>query len=516
MWRFHGLLARALNRCHASNIQGCVHGETEALNPSSLIPLGQNVGSKSYSSQSSGAHSGQNEQKHKKRGNFQFCTGQLPRYTVLDAVGLGATAVFFLHLARQVSFHCPSSKSQKDRFSQRSYLEQILSSLCSRLSVRNHILPNSIQSSTWNGIQLQSDTALQDVDVSLESASPTSYSGNYLNHHVAEQESCTDDHIGFSHGSDLRSEEITSRPVNELLETKENHGETLNLAASRLLDLTEASVPTVLNIFGIISARDSADYKSAFRFFQESAEIGYSKAQYNTAVCYEKGKGVTKDMTKAAEYYRLAARGGHQLAKYRYARHLLQSNSEETPSALQLLLEAAQAGVKEAQAYLGVFYSKESHFDPQKAARYFLMAAENGDDQSRYYLGVCYERGFGVIASRLEALRHYEMAAKSGHESAQQKLREMQKLQTQDLSSPLNSLRAAASSPCLPVLEQTNFWTNTTYAASHTNSLGLPHSLSAGDLFVMPSTNSGSYLLPPIHMTAMTPPMASLRAIGVG
>ncbi|CAI9551776.1 unnamed protein product [Staurois parvus] len=518
MWRIPGLLGRALNRCHASNIQGCVHGETEALNPSSLIPLGQNVGSKSYSSQSSGAHSGQNEQKHKKRGNFQFCTGQLPQYTVLNAFSVGATAVIFLHLARQASLYCRTNKPQEDRCSRRSYLEQILSSLyqCSRSSVSNHILSKNVQSSTWSNAQLRSDAALQDVDNSLESASLASSSDNDLLHHLVEQDSCSDVNLGSSHGLDHSSEESTSRPVNELREPKEDHVESLNLAASHLLELTQTSVPTVLNIFGIISARDSADYKSAFHFFQESAETGYNKAQYNTAVCYEKGKGVAKDMTKAAEYYGLAASGGHQLAKYRYARHLLQSTSGDTQSALQLLLEAAQAGVKEAQAYLGVFYSKESHFDPEKAAKYFWMAAENGDVQSRYHLGVCYEKGFGVSVSRLEALTHYEKAAKSGHELAQQKLLEMQQLQSPDLSSPLNSLRAAVSSPCLPVLEQTNFWTKATYAASSTNSLGLPHSMSTGDLLVMSPANSGSYLLPPFYKTAMTPPMASLRVIGVG
>ncbi|XP_040200905.1 death ligand signal enhancer isoform X3 [Rana temporaria] len=519
MWRISGLLGRALNRCHAPNFQGCVHGETEALNPSSLIPLGQNVGSKS--SQSSGAHSGQNEQKRKKKRNFEFCTGQLPQYTALDAFGVGAAALFFLHLARQASFHCRTSKPQEDRCSRRNYLEQILSSLYpgSRFSVGNHILPKSVQSSTWNDIKLQNDAALQDVDVSLESASSVSSSESDHLHHLAEQgmaDSSTDDNLGFSLGSDAGLEESTSRPVNEPQDLKEDHGESLNLAASRLLDLTETSVPTVLNIFGIISARDRANYKSAFHFFQEAAESGYSKAQYNVAVCYEKGKGVAKDMTKAADYYRLAASGGHQLAKYHYARHLLQSNSEETQSAVQLLQDAAQAGVKEAQAYLGVFYSKAANFDPEKAARYFWMAAENGDVQSRYHLGVCYERGFGVPMSRLEALRHYEKAAKSGHEPAQQKLLDMQQPKTQDLSSPLNSLRAAASSPCLPVLERTNFWTKATYTASNTNSLGLPHSMSSGDLLVMSPANSGSYLLPPIHVSAMTPPMASLRAIGVG
>ncbi|XP_075066111.1 death ligand signal enhancer [Mixophyes fleayi] len=517
MWRIQGLLARALNRFHAANVQGCVHGEADALNPSSLIPLGQNAGSKSYSSQSSGPESGQNGQQQKKRGTFQFCTGQVPQYTMLDAVGLGAAAVFFLHLARQVSFHCPTGTSQEDRCPRSTYLRQIFSSLsqCNNLFVRSHVVPKGVQPCTWNDILLQGEAALQDTDVSLENSSSAPSSGSDSLHLAEKGELQIGDtsDIGSSYESD-NSAENASSPTQSLLEPKEEIGETLQDAASRLVDVTETSLPTVLNIFGIISTRDSADHRTAFRFFRESAESGYSKAQYNTAVCYEKGRGVTKDMTKAAEYYFLAAKGGHQQAKYRYARHLLMSKPEDTQSAVQMLQEAAQAGLKEAQAYLGVYYSKESHFDPQKAVRYFWMAAENGDVQSRYNLGVCYERGFGVPASRQEAVKHYERAAKSGHGQAQQKVLAMQTHQAEGLgsSSPLASLRAAASSPCLPVLERINIWTK----PNTTNSLGLPHSLSTGDLLIMSPADSGSYFLAPVHVTGMAPPMASLRAIGVG
>ncbi|XP_068134204.1 death ligand signal enhancer [Hyperolius riggenbachi] len=517
MWRVPGLLGRALSRFQAVNVQGCVHGEAEALNPSSLIPLGQNVGSRSYSSQSSGGNNGQNGQERRKRGHSYFCGGQLPQYSVLDAIGVGAAAVFFLHLARQLSFHCPSRRSQEDPSSRRPCLRQILTSLSqnSNLSVSSHIVPKSIPSSAWDGIRLDSDINLQDSDVDT----PAPSSGRPPLHHVVQQvDSYSDDfpEIAFAQGPALSREESTSKPAQQLLEPKEELGESLNVAASHLLDVAESSVPTVLNIFGIITARDNGDYRTAFRFFQESADSGYSKAQYNTAVCYEKGRGVAKDMTKAAEYYRLAATGGHQFAKYRYARHLLQSNQGDAEPAVQLLQEAAEAGVKEAQAYLGVFYSKESHFDPQKAARYFWMAAENGDVQSRYHLAVCYERGFGVPASTQEALRHYDRAAKSGHEPAQQRMQVMQQLPEQELSSPLASLRAASSSPCLPVLEKTNVRMKAAYSASSPNALGLPHSMSTGDLLVMSPAASRSYLLPPIHLKAMQPAIASLRAIGVG
>ncbi|CAJ0929921.1 unnamed protein product [Ranitomeya imitator] len=429
MWRIPGLFARALNRFHAANVQGCVHGEAEALNPSCLIPLGQNAGSRSYSSQSSGDYGRQNGQEQKRRGSFQFCTGQLPQYCMLDAVGLGAAAVFFLHLARQISFHCSINSSQEDRAPRRTCLEQILKSFsqCHQLSVKSHIVPQAVQPLAWKDLPLHGGANQQDGDASLQPYSAAPASGR-RHHLVAVPEvSQTEDFldVGSTYGPVTREDEPSSS-AREPLKPKEESGESLQGAASRLLDVTETSVPTVLNIFGIISARDSGDYRSAFHFFQESAAAGYIKAQYNTAVCYERGKGVGKDLSKAAELYLLAARGGHQQAKYRYARYLLNVKPEDTPSAVKMLQEAAEAGVKEAQAYLGVFYSKKSHLDPEKAAKYFWMAAENGDVQSRYNLGVCYERGFGVATSGPEAVRHFERAAKSGHEASRQKLLELQ------------------------------------------------------------------------------------------
>ncbi|KAM4037948.1 death ligand signal enhancer isoform 2-T4 [Anomaloglossus baeobatrachus] len=489
MWRIPGLLARALNRVHVANVQGCVHGEAEALNPSSLIPLGQNAGSRSYSSQSSGEHGGQNgQQRQKRRGSFQFCSGQLPQYCMLDAVGVGAAAVFFLHLARQISFHWSTNSSREDKAPRRTYLEQILTSFsqCNNLSVKSHIVPQAVQPLAWKDLHLQGGVNHQDADTSLPSSSSAPSSGSHRL--VAEpEESQTEDFldVGSKYGP-IRRETKPSKSAREPLEPKEELGESLKDAASRLLDVTETSLPTVLNIFGILSARDSGDYRSAFQFFQESAAAGYSKAQYNTAVCYEKGKGVGKDLSKAAELYLLAARGGHQQAKYRYARYLLNAKPKETPAAVKMLQEAAEAGVTE-------------------------------DVQSRYHLGVCYEQGFGVAASGSEALRHFERAAKSGHGASQQKLLELQPHATEGLVAPLSSLRTTTSSPCLPVLERVNvrLETNYNFSANSTSNLGLPHSLSTGNLRMSPAEGR-SYLLAPLHVKGLAPPMAALRAIGVG
>lgn len=42
----------------------------------------------------------------------------------------------------------------------------------------------------------------------------------------------------------------------------------------------------------------SGNYKDAFMCFATAAQQGYNKAQFNTGVCFEKGRGVHKDTEK--------------------------------------------------------------------------------------------------------------------------------------------------------------------------------------------------------------------------
>lgn len=48
---------------------------------------------------------------------------------------------------------------------------------------------------------------------------------------------------------------------------------------------------------GLESAK-SEKYEEAFSCFLAAAQHGYNKAQFNTGVCYEKGRGVRKNKTK--------------------------------------------------------------------------------------------------------------------------------------------------------------------------------------------------------------------------
>lgn len=61
--------------------------------------------------------------------------------------------------------------------------------------------------------------------------------------------------------------------------------------------LSTANIFIFLFMAGLESAK-SGNYDEAFTCFVAAAQQGYSKAQFNTGVCYEKGRGVSKDKEK--------------------------------------------------------------------------------------------------------------------------------------------------------------------------------------------------------------------------
>lgn len=56
-------------------------------------------------------------------------------------------------------------------------------------------------------------------------------------------------------------------------------------------------VATFVFLAGLESCK-SGNYEDAFLCFAAAAKHGYNKAQFNTGVCYEKGRGVQKDKEK--------------------------------------------------------------------------------------------------------------------------------------------------------------------------------------------------------------------------
>ncbi|XP_034816568.1 death ligand signal enhancer isoform X2 [Pan paniscus] len=417
MWRLPGLLGRALPRTLGPSLWRVTPKSTSPDGPQTtsstlLVPVPNLDRSGPHGPGTSGG-----PRSHGWKDAFQWMSSRVSPNTLWDAISWGTLAVLALQLARQIHFQAslPAGPQRVEHCSWHSPLDRFLSSPlwhpCS--SLRQHILPSPDGPAPRH-------TGLREPRLGQEEASAQPRN--------------------FSHNS-LRG----ARPQDPSEEGTEN--------------------------------MKSGDHTAAFSYFQKAAARGYSKAQYNAGLCHEHGRGTPRDISKAVLYYQLAASQGHSLAQYRYARCLLRdpasSWNPERQRAVSLLKQAADSGLREAQAFLGVLFTKEPYLDEQRAVKYLWLAANNGDSQSSYHLGICYEKGLGVQRNLGEALRCYQQSAALGNEAAQERLR------------ALFSMEAAALGPSDLTVTGLKSFSSPSLCSLNTLLAGtsrLPHASSTGNL----------------------------------
>jgi len=132
-------------------------------------------------------------------------------------------------------------------------------------------------------------------------------------------------------------------------------------ALSLLTPLAEGGHPRAQNGMGVLFDNGlgvSRDLSKAAEWYRLSAEQGYAKAQFNLAVMYAKGEGVTRDLKQAASWYRLAAEQGHAFAQHNLAQMYLAGRGvpKDFETAFKLETSAAKSGDPNAQYSLGLMY----------------------------------------------------------------------------------------------------------------------------------------------------------------
>lgn len=139
-----------------------------------------------------------------------------------------------------------------------------------------------------------------------------------------------------------------------------------------------------------VAAYKAGDYVKAHKAFDYNAKVGEPAAMYNLGVLYYQGKGVPKDASQAALWFKQAGEKGHA----------------------------------DALASLGVLlYSGEGL--PQNkvdAAKVFELAAQRGHIVSMNTLGEMYLKGDGVAQNLDTAKVWLKQAAEKGNAQAQQNL----------------------------------------------------------------------------------------------
>ncbi|KAK2502733.1 hypothetical protein MC885_005160 [Smutsia gigantea] len=459
MWRLPGLLGRALPRLLGPGLRG--------VTPQSTSPDGPQATSSTLlvsvpSFDRSGPHgpgpgTSRGPRSHGWKDAFQWMSARISPNTLWDAVSW---------LARQIHFQ---ASLPAERSSWCSPLDRFLSSpswhRCS--SLRRHILPSP------DSPAAPRHTGCRRLRLGQEEPSPQPEGLSHSSLRAAGVQDPSEEDpsdTGFLQASgSFKSKANPAQP--------QPTGEKQEQDKSKTLSLEEA-VTSVQKIFQLSTeSMRNGDYAAAFSYFQKAADRGYSKAQYNVGLCHERGRGTSRDLSKAAFYYQLAASQGHSLAQYRYARCLLQdSASLRNPGqqrAVSMLKQAADSGLREAQAFLGVLFTKEPYLDEQRAVKYLRLAANNGDSQSRYHLGICYEQGLGVQRNLGEAVRCYQQSAALGNEPAQERLR------------ALFSMEVAALAPGDPALMGLKSFSSPSLRSLSSLLAGasrLPHSSSTGNL----------------------------------
>ncbi|CAH7012025.1 death ligand signal enhancer [Phodopus roborovskii] len=410
---------------------------------------------------------------------FHWMSAHVSPNTLRDAISWGTLAVLALHLARQIHFHAPlvAGPQPAERCSWQSSLYRFLSSSWRHphSSLRRHVLPRpDCPAPTYTGLR---EPRLGQEEPSAQPQccpSDNSLSAGLLN--LPEEEPSDLDFLHASGDFTSQAKATEACPPGEKNEQDKSKALPLEEAMTSIQQLFQLSVAITFNFLGTENMKTGNDM-AAFSYFQKAADRGYSKAQYNVGLCLEYGRGTPRDLSKAILFYHLAAIQGHSLAQYRYARCLLQSSGSlsdpERQRAVSMLKQAADSGLREAQAFLGVLFTKEPHLDEQRAVKYLRLAAKNGDSQSRFHLGICYERGLGVQKNLGEAVKCYQQSAALGNEPAQERLRTLFNMETA-APGPSNLAMTGLKSFSSPSLCSLN---NLLAGAS-----GLPHASSTGNL----------------------------------
>ncbi|KAI4888101.1 hypothetical protein NFI96_018444 [Prochilodus magdalenae] len=449
MWRVQGLVGRVLSRCHGNGpplrLSNGHHVEDEVISSSTVLSSGRHA-------TDSSSQRGENGEEKKKKRTSQFCYDGLARYSALDAVGWGAAAVLFVQVCRRIHSQFSSVGEQSPgppRLREPGLIPKCTYRILLDILSRRDMLPRGVSVMCLKGAL----TSPNQSDSSGESSSSGDADPQPVpDLHATQTSSQQRETLGHSREEETSPDvDVPEAAASNQEQPQEDHqSRSLEEAVQNLRDVGDNSVPIILNIIGLESAK-AGNHEAAFECFLASAQQDYSKAQFNVGVCYERGRGVAKDLSKALQYYRRAAEAGHRQAQYRCAKLLLNSRGQQSAShadsatAISLLHKAAAAGLTEAQLYLGVLFSENADADGRKSVQYFRMAAESGDSTGLLFLGQCYERGFGVPQCFSTAVSLYQQAAEKGNQEAKNALRDLHSREV---------LRSIRSAPCLSILDQ--------------------------------------------------------------
>lgn len=162
---------------------------------------------------------------------------------------------------------------------------------------------------------------------------------------------------------------------------------------------------------------EAGRYASAIPRLRELADKNHLQAQYLVGYAFRHGHGVPRDDAKAEAYYLQAAQAGMLEAQFNLGTFYLHNN--QLDKALPWLVSAAERGVPKAQYNLAQLYLQQGAlYNEAEAFRWFLKAADAGHVESQYNTCHMYSAGDGITRNEVEAYKWCDIATASGHANA--------------------------------------------------------------------------------------------------
>jgi len=157
----------------------------------------------------------------------------------------------------------------------------------------------------------------------------------------------------------------------------------------------------------------SKDLAKAADFYRQAAEKGDAAGEFHLGTMYRDGDGVTKDPAQAAQWFTKSAQQNYADAENEVGmmyQHGL-GEPQDDSQALSWYRKAAEQGNAAAEYNLGWMYDNaRGAFDLASAANWYHKAADQNIWTAQQALGEMYANGVGVDADRAEAYKWLSLA----------------------------------------------------------------------------------------------------------
>lgn len=165
------------------------------------------------------------------------------------------------------------------------------------------------------------------------------------------------------------------------------------------------------------------DLGQSFKLYTEAAEAGDAEGQHHLGYCYMHGYGTEVNQDKATQLFSEAANNGNNESKYSLGRLLLDDrevkpNSKEE-EAIALITEAAEAGLKDAVSYLGIYLINSNN--TEDGIKWLEIAAKKDCEYANNALGKHWERNGDFT----KAIEYYQLSAEKTYQPAIKRLTEL-------------------------------------------------------------------------------------------